>query len=1046
MAIVKIEIISDTTKSVAPLREVSSACDKVKSSVVDMVKSFAPLALGTAVIAKLSSSIASAVPDTQKLASEIGRLQRITGMSAETASEYIAVFDQVGVSFGALQNSVTAIARKMGGLKGIEDMVTDASGQMVDVFEKFDIQIKNSDGSLKSFSDVFEQIRVKIKSASSETERMAIATQFFKGNAVELMPVLTMSASQWKEIADDAKKYGIILSQDNVNAVKQYTMAQRDMDDAVSGLKLAIGNELIPILKEVTLELTENIASVRDFVSEHRALLSLPWEILKTVKNNFYEIAGAITVMMTVAKADAIALLITRLSTLSTTLVLTTAQAHALGAGLALLAGYEIGKLIDEWTYKLADIDISGMNKVNEALREAAEEMDYLSSRSGKQKETFKSLGFEGAGAMKQFNEAVKSGTVVFDQLTGQWIKQSAAVKAGAGQTAEEIKKIVEALSKASAEIEKIGEAQLKIGGDNFTEALKKEETSMAAVRAETERYGKSMATIADKSAAMQATMAKEAESVNAIATANKVYLNVIESVYARRLAGERAIAEAMKKAGADPAALATQQTQILQTEMAGATARLGAWKQYYITLEGLHKRAIDEMARLTQEQAEFEKSKIAQLNGYADLQNSLRQQLMTDQQKYYDQLTISQMKFDAAMQLSGQEKINALKDWQATRGSIVREVTEGDAIVISKETAVRDALRDIAKAQDAIVQTTGEVDAARQQSMDQLATYTQQIETAMSKAAEMVEHYKASIIQLDSELAKQRELSVNTGPAQKAIESVIAAMAEVKDKTVTITVLTNNVPAGGGMGLSSSHGESVGDVFQDTSVNVDFTGTGSPKKPLTEKLNDYQQQLKDLSGDIAHNFDFSGLSRSISSVAAQSQIMGSAASQAQASATDDTSAIGMSSGMTDGIAKVLEELYMKLAAAEGRVAFAEQARKNPESPYYAIYATQIAENEAIIRTLEQAISKLLSSAEKSADDKQRVSGGGLQSAGTGSGGSAGAFNPNAKNNYPPPPSQGNITFAPIINIHGTNKNPEQLAREIARPLEKEFRRLLVLK
>lgn len=207
------------------------------------------------------------IDETVKLGTEVGKLQRITGMSAESASELIAVADQVGISFDTMQAAVVAVTRKMGGLKDIEDLVTDASGKSVDVFEKFGIVIKNTDGTLKPFSAVFEQIRTKIQDTSSSTERLAIATQFFRGSAAELMPLLTMTSEQYKEIAADAKKYGLILTQDNVTAVRAYVMAQRDMDDAIQGAKLALGKELIPVLTEAVKWLTENMSSIKEVAS-----------------------------------------------------------------------------------------------------------------------------------------------------------------------------------------------------------------------------------------------------------------------------------------------------------------------------------------------------------------------------------------------------------------------------------------------------------------------------------------------------------------------------------------------------------------------------------------------------------------------------------------------------------------------------------------------------------------------------------------------------------------------------------------------------------
>jgi hypothetical protein len=238
------------------------------TSLGETVGKYKALVVGAAAalgVGAIVSGVKEVIDTTVELGKEVNRLERMTGMTAEASSELIAVADQVGISFGTLENSVTAIARKMGGLKGIEDQVTDASGKVVDVFEKYDIQIKNSDGTTKSFSEVFNQLREKIRNTSSETERLAIATQFFRGGAAELLPLLTMTSEQYKEIADDAKRFGLILTQDNVNAVREYVMAHRDLDDVIQGAKISLGKELIPIIKDAIVWVKENSANIKEW-------------------------------------------------------------------------------------------------------------------------------------------------------------------------------------------------------------------------------------------------------------------------------------------------------------------------------------------------------------------------------------------------------------------------------------------------------------------------------------------------------------------------------------------------------------------------------------------------------------------------------------------------------------------------------------------------------------------------------------------------------------------------------------------------------------
>lgn len=467
MGIVKIELIGDpislvnaSQKGSSALKLVDTACNRLSSTMKDLVVQGAKVGAGFYVFEKLASQVSSAVPATEKLASETGKLMRMTGMSAEAASELIAVGDQVKVSYGALEQAVIQITRRMGGLKDIESMVVDVSGQAVDVFEKFHLQVKNTDGSVKSFADVFDQIRSRIQGASSETERMAIATQFFRGNAAELMPLLIMSKDQWRALADDAQRYGLILSGDNVQSVRQYVMAHRDLDDAFTGLKVVIGRELIPHLTEMTTALTENVAVAKDFIAENKALLSLPFDTLKYAKENVLEVFGPVALGLVVAYRAEIAALIESMLALSATITLTTAAQYGLGAGLALLFGMELGKLIDQATYSLSrgQIDLSGQQRLGEAISWNATQTEFLKERSKKYEEVARQLGFR---TVPELNKAIDAGTVAYDKASGKWINLARDMKAAEEATKKEVAAMrewqvqIEALNPALTETDK---------------------------------------------------------------------------------------------------------------------------------------------------------------------------------------------------------------------------------------------------------------------------------------------------------------------------------------------------------------------------------------------------------------------------------------------------------------------------------------------------------------------------------------------------------------------------------------------------------------
>ncbi|MBI5634855.1 MAG: hypothetical protein HZA15_15415 [Nitrospirae bacterium] len=1036
-----------------------SACDQAKSSIVTLAESFAIYEIAKATIMKLKDAFVDLVSESTLLAARTETMTVVMHTAGKTANLTATETDNLAV--GIKDMGITTLQSKDAVVKMIQaNMDLSQATQLARVAQDAAV-VANINSS-----EAMQRLIYGIQSGQIEVLRTMGINVNFEASYASLAMQLGKTAATLTEQEKIQARTNVVMEagksiagsyEASMGTVgKQLTSMARPLED----VKAKFGELFTPSLSVIVTELTNGLkdmlkelegmaksGQLKEWASNMASAVSGAITGIKTLAENFDKLLillGAAAFLQAPATIGAITAAfkgmtaINSISALFPTLIagfqalqgmsfagaaagiaslgsgllaipsvlanigsMSVAALGPLGlAGVAVAAGlgsYALFKGLDKVVYRLTGIDLSGMNSLNKLTKNNAEEMEYLASRADKYKSKLTAIGFEGPLAMKLFKEAVKDGSVVFDVASGRWIKRAKEIEAAAAATAEEIKKTVETLHKMSAEIEKIGEAQLKVGEGNFSEAFKKEETSMAALRAETERYLQGMASIADKSAAVQALMEKETGSVNALATATEVYLNVIESVYSKRLAGEKAIEEQMKKAGADPAAMAQQQTKILQTEMAGATARLGAWKQYYSQLQTLHKSAMDRMAKVTQDLVDLEQSRMAQGNAYADLQNSLRQKLMTDEQKYYDQLQILQNKYDTAMQLSGEAKIKALTEWQQARAAMANEVKAGDAVIISQETAVKTAMQDIAKAQDDISREYAETKISREEELAQLKIYTEQLSTAMSKASEMVEHYKTQIIELDTELSRQRILTIDAGSAKQAISEVQAALASIPDITYK-------------------------------QVIVQYFTQASPVRPFTEGMQHIAAMMDSLPTESRHTVKFGDLTGRLRSAASRA----SGKDDEEEYEEEDTTFITKEAGgMSDEIAKVFKDLSIKLADAEGRYAFNNEARTKVDSPWSSIYTNEMEQEKATILALERAIDKLLARVDKpveerkprkakktwaSEDDEEEDSGKGSKS-------SSGAYNPNLKSGYPAPP----MTFHMQATFPNAKVTPEMM-------------------
>lgn len=596
-------------------------------------------------------------------------------------------------------------------------------------------------------------------------------------------------------------------------------------------------------------------------------------------------------------------------------------------AGLAIAAagaGFLLGKAIDSWTYKLTGIDLSGMNKVKELMEDINKQQEAMKGQAEKNITAMARLGIGGATEAERrsnFNAAIKEGMILYDQETHKWITAS-----------EKKQKTLESLTKTLQDYSKfifsIGATELKFAGKEFTSNLKAQEQSIDGM-------------------------------VNALSD----YLGVMDNVYSKQLQYQKNIESAMKTQGSPLGAIVQQGIAVLEAEKAQAEARLGAWSNYYETLKGLHASAIDAQKTKTQELLELEKQIKNQRQGYADLELSLRQRLMTETEKYYSTQENLEGKYKSAMALSGQAKIDALTQWQQASASAAQAVTEGNKIIVSEEQAVATALDQISEAQSAIKQEQESMTAAKQTEIDLTKQWASELGLAMAKATEMVGLYKQQILDLGATIAgiQEKEITIKIDTAQ-----AVLAVDELKSKL-----------------------DSIPDVTTKTVIIKTYTES-SPIKPFTEGIAYMQEKLNSLSGAGEYTMDLSALSSLIGVYSDIAKVIAPYAARTAGTPVEygKSTMFAMEQsvrGLFEPMTLLLNKIFQKFGQGF--------QTGTPYVPQTGLY--QLHRGEAVI--------------------------------------------PASQNNYNNKSSQ-QITYAPVININGANKSPQEIATEVDKVLAKRAR------
>ena len=168
------------------------------------------------IIEKVGKTLADMVNDTVDYASEVRNLTQITGLSAEESSRLIQVSDDLKISTEDLTKAQKKLA---------------------------------SDGlslSIETLSRLSDQYRAIQDPAAKAT----FLTDTFGKSGYKFAEAMQKGGDALKEMNDGISD-NLVLTQDAVDAAREYEKNIDDLQDSFMELKVSIGNGVIPILNEV---------------------------------------------------------------------------------------------------------------------------------------------------------------------------------------------------------------------------------------------------------------------------------------------------------------------------------------------------------------------------------------------------------------------------------------------------------------------------------------------------------------------------------------------------------------------------------------------------------------------------------------------------------------------------------------------------------------------------------------------------------------------------------------------------------------------------
>ena len=195
----------------------------------------AALAATTAAVVAGGKAFVNAAQDVAAYGNEIDKESQKLGISAQAYQEWDFIMQHAGASIDGMKTAM-------------KKLVTEAQngGEAFEALGLSQEQVANM-----SQEELFSATISALMDMENETERTALASSLLGKSAMELGPLLNMSASDLEEMRQQAHELGAVMSDEAVASSAQFQDSLQNVQASLSGLKNNMMSEFLPSMSTV---------------------------------------------------------------------------------------------------------------------------------------------------------------------------------------------------------------------------------------------------------------------------------------------------------------------------------------------------------------------------------------------------------------------------------------------------------------------------------------------------------------------------------------------------------------------------------------------------------------------------------------------------------------------------------------------------------------------------------------------------------------------------------------------------------------------------
>lgn len=194
----------------------------------------------------ITRALVSSVTQAINMGEELNKLSKTTGVSVEELSALRFAANQSEATIEDVAKAFQVLSRNMA------EASVNGTSQFARALKAMGLELKETDGSLKSQSKLFSEIATKFKQYEDGAEKAALAQALFKKFGVAIIPFLNEGGEGIDKLTKRARELGAVMGTDLARASDEFKDILGELRAVSEAFSIVVAKEMLPGLQRST--------------------------------------------------------------------------------------------------------------------------------------------------------------------------------------------------------------------------------------------------------------------------------------------------------------------------------------------------------------------------------------------------------------------------------------------------------------------------------------------------------------------------------------------------------------------------------------------------------------------------------------------------------------------------------------------------------------------------------------------------------------------------------------------------------------------------